>query len=220
MTRAPTGRWLELDSWERLETYEFFRVYEQPLTNVCSSVDVGDTLGYCKSKGLSFFLASWFLALKAASSVENFRMRLRGSNVFVHDRLYLSTTVLRDDESFGFCHLPMVGDFATFTAFGTRAIEAAHARELPLDILEGRDDAIYGTTLPWIRLTGITHAHRIPARSSVPKIVFGKYEEHMEKTMMPVAVEVHHALCDGIHIARFYQALETMLSAPETHLVP
>jgi chloramphenicol O-acetyltransferase type A len=219
MDVTPTGRWLDLDGWARRDTFEFFLLYEQPLTNVCSTVDVSCTLKYCKSEGISFFLASWFFALRAACSVENFRMRLRDKRVFIHDRLYLSTTVLRDDETFGFSHIPLVDSFAEFCSLGQRAITAAKARDLPLDVLESRDDAIYGTTLPWIRLTGITHAHRIPACSSVPKVVFGKYEQHGERLMMPVAVEVHHALCDGLHIARFFQAFETMLSAPETYLV-
>ena len=218
MDRPVTGHWLDVDSWSRRETYEFFKAYEQPMTNVCATVDVTAIHAFCRRSGTSFFLASWFLALQAVCSVKNLRMRLRGDRVFVHDRLYLSTTVLRDDESFGFCHVPCVDSFLEFVALGEKAIQATHSRSLPLSILEGRDDAVYGTTLPWVQLTGITHAHRIPAQSSVPKLVFGKYGTAGDEVRMPVAIEVHHALCDGLHVARFYQELEQRLQAPEQYL--
>ena len=213
-----SGRWLDLSTWPRRDTYEFFLSYEQPLTSVCATVPVGALLDYCKAQGHSFFLASWYLALRALSSVENLRMRLREEGVYVHERLYLSTTVLRSDETFGFCHIPYTETFAEFSARGRHAMALTLARTQPLDLLEGRDDAVYGSTLPWLRMTGITHAHRVPNQSSVPKLVFGKYGREDGTVTMPVALEVHHALCDGLHLARFYQGFEALLTLPEESL--
>ena len=218
-TEVPSGRWLDLNRWERRETFAFFLRYEQPLTNICATVDVGPTVRFCKERNESFFLTSWYLAMRAVASVENLRMRLRGDRVFVYDSLYVSTTVLREDESFGFCHIPLTQTFREFKAIGIEAIRMARAGSDSLMSLEGRDDAVYGTTVPWLRLTGVTHAHRIPVQSSVPKIVFGRFEDIRGQVTMPVALEVHHALCDGLHMSRFFQRFEALLQRPEEELL-
>jgi chloramphenicol O-acetyltransferase type A len=33
---------------------------------------------------------------------------------------------------------------------------------------------------------------------------------------MPLNIEVHHALVDGLHVGRFVQGLEALLAAPES----
>ncbi|MGR8940832.1 MAG: hypothetical protein ACU83P_04500 [Gammaproteobacteria bacterium] len=35
--------------------------------------------------------------------------------------------------------------------------------------------------------------------------------------MMPVAVQVHHGLVDGIHVGAFYEQLSSMCRAPADH---
>ena len=39
-----------------------------------------------------------------------------------------------------------------------------------------------------------------------------------ERTMLPISVEVHHALMDGLHAGRYLIRLEEMLMEPETYL--
>lgn len=214
----PTGRFLDTASWARASTFEFFRHYEQPFTNICARVDVTRTLDHCRRTGASFFLASWFCAMRVANELESFRLRLRGERVWSHDQLFLGTTVLRPDDTFGFCYIPYARHFEAFQRLGRLAVDATRARDEPLDRYADRDDCIFGSTLPWIRFTGLAHAHRHPPRDSVPRIVFGKYAPEGESVSMPVSVEVHHALCDGLHVARFFERLEARLGEPRSSL--
>jgi len=36
--------------------------------------------------------------------------------------------------------------------------------------------------------------------------------------MLPISVEVHHALMDGLHVGRYLTRLEEMLMQPENYL--
>ena len=49
---------------------------------------------------------------------------------------------------------------------------------------------------------------------SNPRIGWGKYVTVNGRTTLPVSLFVNHALADGLHIARFFQGLETELAAP------
>lgn len=213
------GRFLDLEAWPRAATFRFFRGHEQPFFNVCAPVDVGRTLALCRASGRSFSLAAWFLCLRAADAVEPLRYRLRGERVWVHDALDVGVTVLRDDETFRFCYLRRADTFDAFAAGAARAIAAVRAA--PADAPqgeEGRDDVLHGTVLPWLAFTSISHARRVPAADSVPKVAFGKYERRGERVDLPVSIEVHHALVDGLHVGRFHERLAALHAAPEAAL--
>ena len=49
-----------------------------------------------------------------------------------------------------------------------------------------------------------------PADSN-PRITWGKSFRQEGRTLLPVTLLVHHALADGIHLARFYEALDREL---------
>jgi chloramphenicol O-acetyltransferase type A len=72
--------------------------------------------------------------------------------------------------------------------------------------------------LPWVSFTSFAHA-RTPGRGeSVPRIAFGKFSIENEQTMLPISVEVHHALMDGLHVGRFLNRFQEMLMEPENYL--
>ena len=81
-----------------------------------------------------------------------------------------------------------------------------------------RDDLIYFTVLPWVSFSSFAHA-RTPGRGeSVPRIAFGKFTSENKRTRLPISVEVHHALMDGLHVGRFLARLEEMLMEPGNYL--
>ena len=46
-----------------------------------------------------------------------------------------------------------------------------------------------------------------------PKIAFGRFREEGGRLLMPVAIDVHHALCDGVHVGRFFERFQAQLDA-------
>ncbi len=211
------GRWLDVGASPRAATFRFFRGFEQPFFSVCAQVDVGPTLERCRASGRSFFLASWWLCLRAAQDVEPLRCRLRGDRVWAHDALGVGVTVLRDDESFRFCYLDDAPTFDAFAGAAAPALAAARAApaDAPLEPRADRDDLLHGTVLPWLPFTSITHARRLPAADSVPKVAFGKFERRADRVDMPVSLEVHHALVDGLHVGRFFERFAALLAAAD-----
>jgi chloramphenicol O-acetyltransferase type A len=67
------------------------------------------------------------------------------------------------------------------------------------------------TTLPWLAFTAFTHARG--QGDDRPKLAFGRFTEQAGRLLMPVAVDVHHALCDGVHVGRFFEQLQARLDA-------
>jgi chloramphenicol O-acetyltransferase type A len=203
-----SGSFLDLASWPRRSQFEFFRTYDQPFFNIAADVCV-TALQRRSSEpgGPSFFLSTLFLSLRAANQVEPFRLRLRPEGVWRHDCIHAGSTVLRPDETFGFAYFEYADDYARFEARGRAVIEQAKGAA-GLDPQDERDDLIHYSVLPWIRFTSVSHARKYGGNDSVPKIVFGRRFERDGDVWMPVSVEAHHALVDGLHVARFLEAFE------------
>lgn len=213
------SRYLDVETWNRHRQFEFFKDYHNPFFNICANVDVAPLLEQTRAmKDISFFIAYHFFSIKAANEVEQFRYRLRGERVLVHDRVHAGTTLLLADENFTFAYFDYEDDFAVFHARARAAVESAKAGGVQLNGRAERDDLIYHSVIPWATFTSISHARRGGGQESVPKIAFGKYRADGGRMMMPVSVEVHHALMDGLHVGRYFERLESYCSDPRPAL--
>ena len=211
------SRYLDIESWARRDLFEFFRGYEKPHFNICTQVDVTSLLGLLRDRpGVSVSLAYLYFALRAANEIEPFRYRLKDGQVMVYDVINGGTTVLLPNESFSYAYFDYVEDFEKFLLGGAQSIKKVQAEGLLKPTM--RDDLIYFTVLPWVSFSSFAHA-RTPGRGeSVPRIAFGKFTSESERTRLPISVEVHHALMDGLHVGRFLARLEEMLMEPGNYL--
>ncbi len=212
-------RELDLESWSRRAQYAFFRGYDLPFFGLTAEVDVTALRAACRGAGASFSLATWYAVYRAANAVEPLRYRIRGERVVVHDEIRVATTVDTGPETFAFVYLPPASDFPAFVE-GARAV-IAEARARPGVTMDDRpedDGVVHGTVLPWVRFTAIRHARRLGLEDSVPKVALGRASPERGdggREVMPVSIEAHHALLDGVHLGRFYAALQDRLDAPD-----
>ena len=56
-------RKVDIDTWARKTTYEFFRDYEDPFFNITTNLDVTHLYRFCKDNDVAFSLAALFLSL-------------------------------------------------------------------------------------------------------------------------------------------------------------
>ena len=212
------AKYLDVATWARRDLFEFFRTYHNPYFNVCTRLDVTNLLALLRLRhGISVSLAYHYFALRIANEIEPFRYRLQNGKVFVHDVIHGGTTVLLPNESFSFAYFDYKRDFGKFIDDAQRAVEQARSGNGPFQPTSS-DDLIHFTTLPWLAFTSFSHARNWGTEDSVPKIAFGKFVTEIEHTLLPISVEVHHALMDGLHVGRYLNALGEALLEPEAHL--
>jgi chloramphenicol O-acetyltransferase type A len=199
------GGLIDLDTWRRRDHYLWFRKYERPFFSVTVDVDVTAVWNKSRRPGSpSFFLSSLFLMLNAANDVEAFRLRLRARGVWRHDRVGVGPTILRQDETFGFVRLEPAHTLNQFAARGRAAIAEVVTQRGLRPPKDTRDDIVFHSVLPWLHFTSFANA--LPGKNdSIPRIVFGRCVRKGGRMKMPVAVEVHHALVDGLDVARFFE---------------
>ena len=208
---------IDIQSWNRNKTFNFFRNFEKPLFNICANVDITEFRQFVRQNKLSFFAASIYLSTRTANKIKAFRLRIRDNKVIEHDILNAGSTILNEDETFSFCYFKFDNNFENFANEVKLQTDALKNKGVSLSEPPGDDNLIHYSVIPWISFTSFSHARR-DSSNSVPRIVFGKYFESAGKLLMPVSVEVHHSLADGLDVGKFFQLFQKKLNTPEMFL--
>lgn len=204
---------IDVDSWYRRDVFRFFSDFDQPHFSLTANVDTSAAHSFCSANGLPFNLALLHLATKAANGIPEFRTRLVDGKVVEFPVVHASQPVLLEDDGLSFCFFEARETIGRFCEEGKAAI--ARARETRvLDEHGERIDQLFFSVIPWVSFTSFKNAQRSGHTATVPRLVFGKTFDSDGKRMMPVSVEVHHALMDGIHVGRFYGSFQELLDAP------
>ncbi|HAF15124.1 MAG TPA: hypothetical protein DCK93_08790 [Blastocatellia bacterium] len=213
------AEYLDVTNWARREVFEFFLGFDKPYFNICTRLDVTNLLKLLRQgPKVRMSLAYHYFALRVANEIEPFRYRLRQGKVFVHDVIHGGTTVLLPNENFTLAYFDYQENFVKFIAQAERAVgevESGDGAFRP----SPSDDRIHFTTLPWVSFTSFSHARNWGREDSIPKIAFGKFIRENDRTLLPISVEVHHALMDGLHVGRYLTRLEEALLEPEKFVV-
>ena len=210
-------RYIDLDAWPRRRQYDFLKDYAYPHFSLCANMDI--TVFYPKAKNSSstFTIALVYVLSRAANEIAEFRCRMRADQVVEHETVHPSTTVLTDGDLFSFCSLDYFADFSTFAENAAKRF--VYIKKNPVvENVPGRDDFLYMTSLPWVSFTSMMHPLNLNHIDSVPRFAWGKFFKEGERLKIPLGVQAHHAMMDGIHMGRFYQLVQDYFDNPDSCL--
>ncbi len=202
---------IDLKTWPRKNTYEFFRDFEDPFFNFTANLDVTAFYPFCKKNDLSVSLAILFYVLVAVNEIREFRLRILDGRLIEVDRIHATQTILNEDETFSFAYFEMQPDVFLFNTAGLESI-AKYKQLKTFDVESGRIDLIYCSAIPWVSFTSFKHASRFDRMQTIPRIVFGKMFEDGAVRRMPLSVEANHMIMDGIHVGKLFNRVQELIS--------
>lgn len=203
---------INLDTWKRKSHFEFFIAMDEPFYGLTVEVDV--TKAYKKAKELntSFFIYYLYATLKTMNQLPAFKLRIDNGKVFQHDRIDASSTILKENETFGFSHIIYHADFEIFKKSVQEEINRVQQTDTLLTKDDYGDNIIHFSAIPWVNFTALTHASSFKYADSSPKVSIGKMIDKNEKKVFNVALFAHHGLVDGIDMGRFFDLFQTILN--------
>ena len=206
-------RHIDLETWPRRVQFGLFSTWDYPHFSMCANVDLTAFYPFVKQRGTSFNVATVYVIARAANTIPEFRYRIRGEEVVEHEIVHPATTILVDEDLFSFCTIEYAEDFSVFAARAAEQI--AYVQEHPtVEDEPGQDNLFYMTAIPWVSFTSFMHPLDLSPADSVPRFAWGKFFQDGEFLKMPLSVQGHHALMDGIHVGRFYAEVQDYLHHP------
>jgi len=200
----------DLESWSRTQHFELFKNFAQPYFNVCVRIDAQQLYQYCKTHSLSFFQAYIFCTLKACHAYEPVMLRILEQKPWLLNQVRASVVELDKNDTFIFSYFNSKSIFAEFAVHASEVSKKAKSQPLFSDAFEqteGQADLIHISVLPWLNFSAFSHAFSNGESLGIPKFVFGQFDK--STGTMPLSVDVHHSLMDGLHVAKFINVLQS-----------
>lgn len=202
---------IDYENWPRREIFEFFSAISQPFYSVTFRVDVTRLYDYVKPRGLSFYYALIWLCTRAMNSVGAFRVAIEGGEPVLLDKRAPSFTDMKPGaESFHIVTMP--AEMGALEEFCRAAAEKSRSQQSFIDPAAESGELIYFSCLPWVDITALTNERDFDKDDSTPRVAWGRYTEENGRKTLGLSLEVNHRLIDGLHIGRFAQELERLIS--------
>jgi chloramphenicol O-acetyltransferase type A len=204
---------IDLAAWERTPHYQFFHRMDYAQYNMSVRLDVTHFKSRCEELGLPFYYAMIYAATTAINQEEAFRYRIHGDQVVLHDRIHPSFTDMTDgSDLFKMVTLDFTDNIRSFSE-AARAKSRAQTACFIKEELEGRDDLIFITCIPWVSFTHLSHTISFNKDDAVPRLAWGRYFEENGRLLLPFSVQAHHSFVDGLHMGRYINRLQADLDS-------
>lgn len=210
-------KFIDMENWNRRNHFDYFRQLDYPHFSICANVDITNFYKYIKENQLPFFISVLYASTMTANSIKEFKFRIREENVVEHETVSPSFTVMAKDEVFSFCTSSFIESFKDFKSNTLKEIDRVKDN-INIEDETGRDDLLYITSIPWVSFTNITHPIQMNPVDSIPRISWGKFFEENGRLKLPLSVQAHHALVDGVHVGQFFNVFQEILDNPERYL--
>ena len=213
MKTIPGAHRIDLAAYPRRDHFAYFSAMAYPYVGLTAEVDVTPLTDYRARSGSPFFLTLLHCVASAANSVPQLRQRIVNGEIWEFDVCPSSFIVSKDDETYAYCPVRTDLPLHEFLPYAEARKNAARTDG---NIEEGGDalPCFFISTLPWMSYTSLVQPAPVPADSN-PRITWGKAELRDGRSMLPLTLLCHHALVDGLHISRFYAALDRELKQLE-----
>ena len=208
---------INLKTYPRREHFEVFRTFDIPHFNICANVDLTAFYSFVKKNGISLNIATVYVLTRAANALPEFRYRIRGEEVVEHEIVHPSSTIMGKNDVFSFCTMEYREKFPDFAARNAEKIARVRERPRLMEEDQKRDDLLFMTAIPWVSFTSFMHPLIFPI-DSVPRFAWGKFFEDGESLKMPLSVQAHHAVMDGLHMGRYFEVVQEYLQQPKSVL--
>lgn len=207
---------IDVESWNRRVTYEWFRSFSNPCYGVTVDMDVTELVAFAKEKGRSFFSCMAWIVTEGLNEIDELRMRMLDGRPIVYDRIRASYTVMTDAGVFVNCRHPMGDTMAQFCAVSRETIDRLKhgAAAMPEDGYnpENTWDEIYLTCVPWLTVSGMSHPiPDDPGSQSVPRVCFDRWREENGRKKIHLNLTVSHVFVDGYPLSRAFEAIQKRL---------
>jgi len=199
---------IDLDFWPRKEYYLHF------INDVVCTYSMTADLDITALAGHRLHPAMLWLLTDTVNQYPEFRTHLsqeHGLGIF--DEMHPSYTIFnKDNENFSVVWTEFSKDYPTFLARYTADVAAYEGSTCFMPKTNRPSNLFDVSMLPWTSFTSFNINVYDEGKYLLPIFTMGRKFDRDGKTLLPLAVQVHHAVCDGFHVSRFKNTLQEKIN--------
>lgn len=194
---------IDFKTWERKEFYEHF------IKEVVCTYSATVNLDITNLKKYRLYPTIIWLLTKTVNQMPEFRTALTDDGIGIYDEMNPAYTIFNEkNKNFSGIWTEFNPDYNIFLNSYIADIEkyssSVNFSPKPDRPLNSFDISM----IPWVTFTSFNINVFDSGKYLLPIFTLGKYFEENEKRIIPLSIQVHHAVCDGYHIGKFTEILQ------------
>jgi chloramphenicol O-acetyltransferase type A len=205
---------INLEQWKRREYFEHYLENIPCTYSLTANLDITNILKYIKKKNIKLYPMMIYVLTTIVNRHEEFRMAIdEDGNVGVWDGMNPSYTIFhKDTETFSDIWTEYNIDFSIFYNNYLKDMEMYSNVEVFFPKPNQIKNTFPISSIPWTVFTGFNLNLYAGENYLLPIFTMGKYFEQGRNTLLPISIQVHHAVCDGFHVSRFINECQQMIN--------
>ncbi len=204
---------VDIDKWSRGSLFHFYIEKMRIVMSLTVDINVAPLITYTKKNGLKFYPAMIWVVSKVINSHDEFKYGWdTDGNLIRWDSISPSYTVFnRDDECFSKFVTEYTDDIFEFYQ---RTVDDQRKYQEERAIIGNQPQNFFDVScLPWVKYKHFDVHVFDEGKFLAPVLTWGKYEVQNGNALMPLTMNIHHAVADGFHLSRFFNEVQELIDS-------
>lgn len=200
---------IDKNNWNRVNTYNQFLKVTPCTYSMTVIIDVTKLYEKIKTNNMKFFPTILYGITSIVNRNKEFRMNIdsNGELGFYEKCNPCYTVFHKETETFTNVWTEYSEDYSVFLMNyleDMKKFQNDYKNDKPIE-----DTNLFNvSSIPWTCFTGFNLNLQNGYDYFPPIFTIGKFYKEKEKLLLPLAIQVNHAVCDGFHVAKFVNELQ------------
>ena len=204
---------IDLNNWKRGQLFNHFVNELRIVMSMTVDIDITKLKNYTQRNGVKFYHAMLWIVSKVINSHDEFKYSWNENGDLIRWD-YISPSYVdfhEEDETF----IKIVTEYSDdLTVFCHRIAADIDSHKNTQGIADDQPPNFFDVScLPWVKYTNYDIHVFDEGKCLSPVVNWGKYEEENNKLMMPLTMNIHHAVADGFHLSRFFNEVQELINS-------
>ena len=201
---------IDRENWSRKEYFEHYFSNVPCTYSMTTKLDITKII---ESKKKLYPAMLYYLTTIVNRHVE-FRIAFNKDNELgVYDEMLPCYTIFhKDTETFSNLWTVYCKDYEEFYKMYENDLRQYGNQKGMFGKPDVPDNCFTVSMIPWVSFEGFNLNLQKGYDYLLPIFTMGKYYEENGRILLPLAIQVHHAVCDGFHVCRFINELQELIN--------
>lgn len=201
---------IDTNSWKRKPYFDHYFSQIRCTYSITVNIDITNVLSFKDRNKVKLYPLLIYVISKAVNKYEEFRTAINDrGEIGVWETLSPCYTVFhKDSESFSNIWTEWNDDLNLFLS----NFEQDSKRFGQIDRIDAKPNTPANvfpiSSLPWTTFTGFNLNIFADGTYLLPIFTYGKYFKDGNRYLIPLSIQVHHAVCDGFHVSRLINEIQ------------